>query len=336
MKPTTAQINTFLNSPSPDIRVILLYGPDSGLVSERGTTLAKKSVPDIQDPFSVSRLAQQGLQDDPARLVDEMAAQSLMGGRRLVWIQHVTDALTPSLSTLLKGIPSNDSILILEAGDLEKKSKLRQACEASDIAMAIPCYREDGPARSRTITDILKSEGFTISPPVANHLAHLLPPDRLAMRSELDKLALYARGQSSISEDDITAVLADAGSAEMDDLTLAIGLGDGVQAARLIDRLYAEQTSSVALLRAAQRHFLRLLSLRHHVDKGLSPTDAVKRLQPPVFWKHEAAFVKSIGRWSTTKLDKALVTLYEAEAAVKRTGVPDTALCAQTLLSLAR
>ena len=135
--------------------------------------------------------------------------------------------------------------------------------------------------------------------------------------------------------DDVHAILRDGGAAELDDLVLAVGAGDAARVIQLIDRLYAEQTSVVALLRAAQRHFIRLQWARAQMDGGMNATDAVKKLQPPVFWKHEGAFASQVRRWGAARLEQALRRLYDAEVTVKKTGTPDTALCAQTLLGLA-
>ena len=81
----------FCRNPTPHVRVVLLYGPDAGLVRERADVLAKKIVPDVQDPFRVALLTGAMITEDPARLLDEMAAQALGGGRRLVRIQHAVD-----------------------------------------------------------------------------------------------------------------------------------------------------------------------------------------------------------------------------------------------------
>jgi DNA polymerase III subunit delta len=130
-------------------------------------------------------------------------------------------------------------------------------------------------------------------------------------------------------------VVQDAGAAELDDLIFAVGSGESKKAARLLDRLFAEQTSTVALLRAAQRHFIRLQWARGQMDKGSNADDAVRKLQPPVFWKYADSMTGQLRRWPATKIEKALQRLFEAEAAVKRTGSPDEALCAQLLLGLA-
>jgi DNA polymerase-3 subunit delta len=71
------------------------------------------------------------------------------------------------------------------------------------------------------------------------------------------------------------------------------------------------------------------------MDKGASAAEAVKKLQPPVFWKYADSMVAQLRRWPAGRIENALNRLFEAEAAVKRTGTPDTALCAQVLLGMA-
>jgi DNA polymerase-3 subunit delta len=336
MKLPPARINAFLQKPDAAVRVVLIYGPDAGLVRERADTLAKIIVPDQQDPFRVAVLAANIIADDPARLQDEMAAQALGGGRRLVRLPHASESLAAPLGKLIADMPPSDSFLLIEGGDLDKRSKLRNLCEGdAPHVTAIPCYVEDSAARQRIAAEILQAENIRASRDVLAFLADTLPPDRMAMRSELDKLAMYAKGKASIDIDDVRAVVQDAGAAELDDLVTAVGLGQPDKTRLLIDRLFDEQTSPVAVLRAAQRHFIRLQMARGHMDKGSSATEAVKRLQPPVFWKYVDGMAAQMSRWNAVKISRALERLYEAEAAVKRSGTPDTVYCAQVMLGLA-
>jgi DNA polymerase III subunit delta len=336
MKPTAAQITAFLNKPDPRVRVVLFYGPDAGLVRERADALARKTVPDVNDPFRVANLTGATISGDPAKLVDEVAAQALGGGRRLVRLQHAPDAVSAAVNILLNDLPPGDSLVVIEAGDLEKRSKLRALCESdSPHVIAIPCYVEDAAQRARTAAAHLETEGLKIEREALVLLAERLPPDRLAMRSELDKLALYTRGQKIVTADNVRVALGDAGAAEMDDLVHAVAGGEAKRAGALLDHLLAEQTSPVALLRAAQRHFLRLQMARAYIDGGLGASAAIGKLQPKVFWKHVEPMARQAQRWPATAIERLLERLYEAEAAVKKTGAPDAALCGQLLLQAA-
>ncbi|MDD3030234.1 MAG: DNA polymerase III subunit delta [Alphaproteobacteria bacterium] len=336
MKIPPFRVAAFLNNPDPGVRVFLVYGPDAGLRHEWGSLLAKKLVSDPEDPFCSVRLPASTVAADPARLLDEMAAIPFGGGRRFVRLLHAEDNCAPALSSLLQAMPAGDSVLLVEADDLDRRSKLRALCEGeSPLACGIPCYVEDAAARQRTIADILKAEEIVAARDVVGALAEALPSDRLAMRQELEKFALYVGKGRSATMADVQATVQDAGAAEMTDLAFAVGAGDAGRVIRLLDRLYAEQASPVALLRAVQRHFVRLQWARAEADKGLSAPEAVKRLRPPVFWKHESAMAAQLRRWSCVRTEQALRRLYDTEESVKRTGAPDAALCAQALLALA-
>lgn len=340
MKLASSQINAFLQKPDPAVRVVLIYGPDAGLVRERAEGFAKKLVPDINDPFRTASLTGAAVADDPARLHDEMASQALGGGSRLVRIQAASEAMAAALAALLSDPPAAESVLLIEGGDLDKRSKLRGLCENDGGAAAIPCYVEEGAARQRVIDDILQAGGLRADRDALTLLGEILPPDRMAMRSELDKLALYVGGAKdgkppAVTLEDVEAIVQDAGGAELDDLIFAVGSGNARQAAALLDRLLEEQTSAVAILRSAARHFLRLQIARYHMDNGLAANEAIKKLQPPVFWKHADSMTAQVRRWPAAKITTALARLFEAEAAVKRTGTPDEALTAQLLLRLA-
>src|SRR5688572_24051534 len=99
MKLTTRNIDPFLKKPDPAARVILVYGPDNGLMRERAQQLALTIVKDLNDPFNVAALSAEILADDPARLSDEAGAISMMGGDRVIRIENAGDKLTTLIKT---------------------------------------------------------------------------------------------------------------------------------------------------------------------------------------------------------------------------------------------
>ena len=80
-------------NPPRGMIAALVFGPDSGLARERSETLLKTVVDDLTDPFRVADLDEQTLSNDPARLADEAAAISMLGGRRVVRVRGATNAV---------------------------------------------------------------------------------------------------------------------------------------------------------------------------------------------------------------------------------------------------
>src|SRR5262249_60148941 len=77
-----AQIDAFMAKPNPAQPVVLVYGPDAGLVRERAEALIRAAVDDVNDPFLLARLDGDELAGEPTRLVEEALTIPLFGGRR--------------------------------------------------------------------------------------------------------------------------------------------------------------------------------------------------------------------------------------------------------------
>ncbi|MEQ8696768.1 MAG: DNA polymerase III subunit delta, partial [Bauldia litoralis] len=82
MKIPAARVADFVAKPDPAALIVLVYGPDGGLVHERADALARAVVEDPKDPFRIVHIGDKELTDDPAKLSDEAAAIAFGGGRR--------------------------------------------------------------------------------------------------------------------------------------------------------------------------------------------------------------------------------------------------------------
>ena len=54
MKLTFREIEPFVKKPNPAARVVLIYGPDDGLMRERSKMISQSIVKDLNDPFNVA------------------------------------------------------------------------------------------------------------------------------------------------------------------------------------------------------------------------------------------------------------------------------------------
>ncbi len=322
----------FLKAVPKDIRAVLLFGPDGGLVRERGQLLAKSTVPDITDPFNVSDIAADSLKGDPARLADEMGAQSLMGGRRLVRVRDAEDSTAAAVQNLFGQLPSGDSFLIVEAGDLRGTSPLRKVFEGAEIAAAIPCYEADTRDLVRLAAEAFKEHKISASSDAIALLANLIASDRGVARQEIEKLITLAGEGGKLTLEDVAKAIGDSATLDMDDPAWAAGDGNFEVLDRSLERLYGDGISTIAILRAAQRHFTRLYEVAANPEPiGI----AIKSLRPPVFWKDTDRFERQANIWRRAQIEAVLQRLHQAEAECKSSGLRDTAMCARALMAIA-
>lgn len=336
MKLPFRQIEPFVKAPDSAARVILVYGPEAGLIKERSAVMGRSVVADLNDPFNAVTLAADKLVEDPARLMDEAMAMSMMGGARLIRIESATDTLAPLIKEYLQNA-SAQNLVIIEGGELGTKSPLRALIEKASNAAAIPCYVEDERDLLGLVRDTLKEAGFAVDRDAAALLASALVGDRLRARNELAKLVIYKGDEkSAISIEDVQECIGGAGAQTLDKFVYSVTGAQSETALTAFHILLQEGVPLIVVLRSLQNHFRRLHLVKARVERGEAIEFVMKSLQPPVFWKQEDMFKMQIRSWSLPGLSRIMQRLADIEAACKRTGAPDEVLVAQALLSISR
>ena len=208
-------VDAFLARPDPGRPIILLYGPDAGLVRERADALLASAVDDPTDPFSLVRLDGDELAAEPSRLVDEALTVPLFGGRRAIRVRTGSRSFASGVETLAD-TPVKDCRIVIEAGDLRPDHLLRKACERAKTAVAIGCYPDGERDLAKLIDDELRLAKLRIAPDARAALTALLGGDRQASRNELRKLTLFAHGEGEVTLDHVMTVVADASELKLD------------------------------------------------------------------------------------------------------------------------
>ncbi|MCB5174727.1 DNA polymerase III subunit delta [Microvirga lenta] len=323
-----------LRRPDPRIGVFLFYGPDVGLINERARALAERSVPDPTDPFQLIRIDGDDIAADPGRLADEAGTMGLFGGKRALWIKSTSRNIAPAVDVVLKG-ELQDTVIVIEGGDLQKSSPLRTLCERSPKALALPCYADTGRDLGAVVDETLKSNGFSIGREARTALLASLGGDRLATRGELAKLMLYARGQSEITLADVDAIMSDVSSLAMDSVVDAAFAGDGAGLEIGSRRLAAEGVNASTVLGAALRHALMLLPARLSIEEG-RPVGAVVEGMRALHFRRKPLIERHLQRWTSDSLKQAIAQLQQSLLDTRRLSHLDDTIAAKTLLDLAR
>jgi DNA polymerase III subunit delta len=296
--------------------VLLLYGPDAGLVAERAKAAAERAVDDASDPFQLVQVDGDAIAADPARLVDEAGTIGLFGGRRAIRVKPSSRNLAPAVEAVL-GTTIQECLVVIEAGDLAKSSPLRVLCEKSPKALALPCYADEGRNLASVVDEAVRAAGLTIARDARTSLLASLGGDRLATRSELAKLTLYAHGRREVTQDDIDAVVSDVSSLAVDSAVDAAFSGNLAGLSEAYGRLQAEGVQPAVLLGAALRHATGLLGGRDAVDQG-RPAESVVQSWRGLHFRRRDAVLLQLRRWSVQGLARTVAALQEAVLETRR------------------
>lgn len=334
-------IERFLGRPDPAIRAVLIYGRDIGVVRDRGHQLAAKIVPNPDDPFDVALLTEQDLADDGGRLEGELAAQSLMGGRRLVRLRMTAEKpaadklAAEALDRHAKGELNPDAFFLIEAGNLGRESAMRKVAEKANAAAAIPCYEDEPGDVARLVRELLAKDGVSLNADALQVFVQRLPKERGVARQEIERLALYlgpGSGATATPADLEPFLGVEPESSLFDAASDAFGgkLGDAQAGLR---RAAQEGESGPAAVRAIGMHLGKLRRTLTLIKAGAGPQEAAKA--SGVFWKQEREFLRQIRSWSLEELDRMQPQVLDADRACKTAGSPDRLIAERLALTIA-
>jgi len=330
-----AQIEQFIRSRDPGLKAILIFGPDTGRVRETAIKLVEAVAKSRDDPFNVVHLEDDALVKDPALLADEAQSISLMGGDRVVWIRDAGNGLFNAAKSYLEHA-SGDALIVAEAGNLRKGTGIRALFEKAKNAGALACYEDTIRDIHGLIDEELAKHDLTIAQDARMALAAALGGDRALSRSELEKLALYCRGQGQVQLHDVEAVCGDSSALTLDDMLDAVFTGDLAVADARFDRLVQSGFAVASVITAASGHVLRLQRMALETDTGRPARQVVDAVRPPVFWKRKDSFVQQLSIWGADALESAALTLSQAELQTREFATLSPSIANRALISLSR
>lgn len=324
--------DSFCDDPDPRYAVVLIYGPNRGLVSERIETLLKNVRGKSADDFTVITLDGDALAADPGRLSDEARTIGLFGDKRILHVRAGGRSFVEGLKPLLDD-PPRETLIAIEAGDLARNAPLRAVCEAAKSCAVIPCYDDDARTIGALIDSSVLRAGLSIDRDAKETLAGLVGSDRLSTRAEIEKLIFYAGDTKRITLADVRAVVADASGLAIDDVLDAAAAGDAKAALRALALAREAGTSPASILNAAIRHLSQLHRLSLQIEAGEDAESVLKRSK--VFFRRMDDYRRALRRLGSRSIENALIALGEAELESRRSAALSEAIAERAVLSLA-
>ncbi len=330
--PKTAE--AFIASPQREHNAALIYGVDSGLVRERAGKITKAILGDMaNDSFAKTELSEAELLSDPPRLADELSAVSMMCSKRVIIIRDAGDKLTKIIEQAASCF-HKDNFLIVIADDLAGKSSLRAFFEKNPTCAALACYRDEIRDIQAVIRQKFETAGINYERGVLDYLTGQLGNDRYVTYQEIEKLIIYAGDEKKLSLNDAQLLVDYNQDTQLDDIINAVADRNLAALEKTLSQHLREGTSPILYLRALQRYFNRLYSIRTQMQQGQSAEMVIAGLRPPVFWKQKDYLIRHASGWNIDNIVKALKLLITAELDCKTSDIPTIEASSRRLLKI--
>jgi DNA polymerase-3 subunit delta len=219
--------------------VYLIVGPDEAAKVALAGDFLELSDEGLR-AFNVDRLY--GGEATAATIVDAARTLPMMVPRRLVLVMHAERLLNPKRESEATArdlelfeeyvkSPADTCCMVLVADAVDKRRSLTKQLLAK--AVVVEC---DGPAdvseAASWVRGRVAQEKMTIDGRAARLVAERVGPDISRLRSDVERLVLYAAGNTAITEADVREVIAEGFSSDDWAMTRAIERGAAAEALR--------------------------------------------------------------------------------------------------------
>ena len=317
------EVERFLKRPDLDAGIVLVYGPDTGLVRETAQRLVRHYAGAGSDGMGLVTLDGSELDSEPQRLLVEAKTGSLFGEKRVVRVRGAGKSLTVPLAELASD-PAG-AIVVLEAGNLTPRDALRALVEGAKSGRALPCYADSDETVLKLINQTFAAAGISADADVAQTLKDVFGNDREVTRRELEKLSLFAADSHLLTREDVLTLCADNAALVIDEVADAIGTGHAGRLDIALSRALAAAVNPQQLLISVIQHFSQLRRWRTLVDQGVSPRDVLEGARPKPHFSRRSALEQQLRLWPDASLSVAADRLHNATAeSRKKYGRDDT------------
>lgn len=335
MKLAAARASAYFAKPDPAHSGLLIYGQDAMRVALRRQQVIKALTGEKgEEEMRLTRISAADLRKDPAAVLDGMKAQGFFPGHRVVFVEDATDAVADLLETALADWRAGDASLVVTAGSLNARAKLRKLFESGQTTVAIGIY-DDPPGRDE-VEKALSDAGLKniSTDAMAGLLALSRDLDPGDFSQTVEKLSLYKYGDdTALSVADVMACAPATTEAGTDDAVNLMAEGDAHDLAMMLKRLSGQGVNPTTLCITANRHFR---TLHAAASDGQGPDVALSRARPPVFGPRKDRMVRQARRWGAVRLEKALAVLMDTDLALRSSShAPAMALLERAFIRIA-
>lgn len=335
MKLSPRDAPAYFASPDPARTGLLIYGADAMRVALRRQEVIKALIgPEGEEEMRLARIPAADLRKDPALLVDAVKAQGFFPGPRVAFVEDAADGLAATIGAALDDWREGDAQVIVTAGQLAARSKLRKLFEDHPNAFSVGIY-DDPPSRAEVEAAIEKAGLTNTTPDAAAALAGLarvLDPGDFGQT--LEKIALYKLGdETPLTAEEVELSAPQSVEAAIDDVLNITAEGEAHRIGPVLRRLEAQGIGAVGLCIGAVRHFRTLHAVAS--DPG-GPGAGIGRLRPPVYGPRRDRIQRQAAAWGMQRLERALAMLIDTDLTLRSVSrAPDMALMERTLLRIA-
>jgi len=266
---------------------------------------------------NVERFDESEILNNFESFISNQINKSFFNESKLILISRVSEKIIKLIDELLDR-KIIDITVVLNAGSLDKKSKLRSLFEKDKNLICMPFYKDDNRTLFQLANNFFKKNKIPISQEIVNLIVERSSGDRINLNNELNKISLFLLGKEKININDViklTNLAENYSISELADNCLSKNI-------KKINRIFNENVFSVddciLIIRTLLLKSKRLLEIKKMNNSNKNIEQIVSNYKPPIFWKDKEIVKNQATKWSEDDAEKLIYKIHDIELMVKK------------------
>ena len=291
-------------------KFILFYGKNEGLKNDSIKNLLK-------DKNEILYYDEKDILDNPNKFIEATLSKSLFENEKIIIIKRATDKINNIIDQIsFKDI--EDLIILINADNLEKKSKLRSLFEKNKKFVSVAFYPDNDQTLSKIAHNFFTKNKILISASNINLIVSKCSGDRHNLVNEIEKIESFCQNNKKVTLEDIhklTNLIENHSVSELIDNCL---VKNKKKIIHILNENNFSNDDCILILRTFLNKLKKILSLalEYKINKNID--DVISKAKPPIFWKDKEITKQQIYKWSPENIKNSIFKVSELELLVKK------------------
>jgi len=289
----------------------LFYGKNEGLKKETIKEKFKEFYTDNIYNYDENEILQ-----NEQKFFNDIFSRSFFENEKLIIVSRTTDKIKNLIEEMLEK-KIEDIVIILNAGILEKKSKIRSLFEKNKKTICVAFYEDNNQTLSGIINKFFKDNKILISQQLINLIVQRSRGDRQNVNNELEKIKNFIGDKNKISANDLLKLT---NLAENYSVSVLIDgcLAKNMRATvNILNENNYSTEDCILIIRTLLIKSKRLLMLLKGLKNDKNIDNVISSFKPPIFWKEKEIIKQQIKNWSYDNAKNLIFKISEIELLIK-------------------
>ena len=295
-----------------DSHFFLLYGENEGHKKEVTEVKFKKFYTDNIYTYDESEILK-----NEEKFFNTILSKSFFENEKLIIISRATDKINDIVVEILEK-KIEDLIIILNAGILEKRSKLRSLFEKNKKTVCVPFYEDNNQTLSGIVNTFFRDKKINISQQLINLVVQRCRGDRQNLKNELEKIENFTKDKNKINLEDLLKLTNLAENYSVSELIDSCLAKNKKRTVTILNENNYSLEDCILIIRTFLIKSKRLVKLVNEIRKNKNVDNVILSFKPPIFWKDKEIIKQQVKNWSYYNAQNLLFKINETELLIKK------------------